>query len=40
MTNSPDEVPLHKRTQHRKQTGGVGSYCAARSCDLIAITEL
>jgi len=28
--NSPDEVPLHKRTRHGKQIGRAGSYCAAR----------
>jgi len=30
MANSPDEVPLHERTQHGKQTGRAGSYHAAR----------
>jgi len=30
MANSPDEMPLHERTQHRKQTGGVRSDRAAR----------
>jgi len=30
MANSPDEVPLHECTQHGKQTGRAGNYCAAR----------
>jgi len=37
--NSPDEVPLHERTQHGKQTGRAGRYCAARKLRSNALTE-